>query len=47
LGLRIYVTKCNLGIGFLWKFDEVIGSYGLKKLKKRKKANGLKREKLE
>ncbi len=29
----IYVTKCNMGLGFLWKFDVVIGLYGLKKLR--------------
>jgi hypothetical protein len=29
----IYVTKCNLELGFLWKLDVVMGLYGLKKLK--------------
>jgi hypothetical protein len=33
LDLGIYVTKCNLGLGFLWKLDVVMGLYGLKKLK--------------
>ncbi len=44
LGLGIYVTKCNLGLGFLWKLDVVMGSYGLKKLRRKRKASGLKRE---
>jgi hypothetical protein len=47
LGLGIHVTKCNIGLGFLWKFDVVMGSYGLKKLRRRRKASELKREKLE
>jgi hypothetical protein len=33
LGSGIYVTKCNLGLGFLWKLDVVLGLYGLKKLR--------------
>ncbi len=33
LGLGIYVTKCNMGLGFLWKLDVVLGSYGLKRLR--------------
>jgi hypothetical protein len=32
LDLRVYVTKCNLGLGFLWKFNVVMGLCGLKKL---------------
>jgi sterol desaturase/sphingolipid hydroxylase (fatty acid hydroxylase superfamily) len=47
LGLGIYVTKCNLGLGFLWKLDAVLGSYGLKKLRRRRKASGFKRERSE
>jgi hypothetical protein len=34
-----------MGFGFLWKFDVIMGSYGLKNL--RRKASGLKREKSE
>jgi hypothetical protein len=30
---NVYVTKCNLGFGFLWKFNVVMGWYGLKKLR--------------
>ncbi len=44
LGLGIYFTKCKQKLGFLWKFDLVLDSYGLKKLRRRKKASGLKRE---
>jgi hypothetical protein len=29
----MYVTKCNLGLEFMWKLDVVMGSYGLKKLR--------------
>jgi hypothetical protein len=34
LDSRVYVTKCNLGLGFLWKFNVVLGLCGLKKLRK-------------
>jgi hypothetical protein len=44
LGLGIYVTKCKQELGFLWKSDVVLGSYGLKNLRRRRKANGLKRK---
>jgi hypothetical protein len=27
------MTKCNLGLGFLWKFNVVMGLYGLKNLR--------------
>jgi len=47
LGSRIYVKKCNMGLGFLWKLDVVLGSYGLKTLRRKRKANGFKREKSE
>jgi hypothetical protein len=33
-----------LGLGFLWKLDVVLGSYGLKTLRRRRKASGLKRK---
>jgi hypothetical protein len=33
-----------MGLGFLWKLDVVMGSYGLKILRRRRKASGLKRE---
>jgi len=33
LNSKIYVTKYNLGLGFLWKLDVALGSYGLKKLR--------------
>jgi hypothetical protein len=46
LGSGIYVTKCKQELGFLWKFDLVLGSYVLKKLNRKMKAIGLKREKL-
>jgi hypothetical protein len=39
LGLGIYVTKCNLGLGFLWKLDVVLGSYGLKEIEKEKEGH--------
>ncbi len=29
----VYVTKCNLGLQFLWKFNVVMGLCGLKKLR--------------
>jgi len=44
LGWGIYVTKCNHELRFLWKFNVVLGSCGLKNLRRRKKASGLKRE---
>jgi hypothetical protein len=44
LNLGAYVTKCNLGLGFLWKFNVVLGLCGLKKLRRENKASGLKRE---
>jgi hypothetical protein len=30
LDLGVYVTKCNLGFGFFWKFNVVLGLCGLK-----------------
>jgi hypothetical protein len=27
LDLGVYVTKCNLGLGFFWKFNVVLGVY--------------------
>ncbi len=27
LDSRVYVTKCNLGLGFFWKFNDVMGVY--------------------
>jgi len=44
LGSGIYVTKCKQEFGFLWKSDVVMGSYGLKKLRRRRKASGFKKE---
>jgi len=44
-GLKNLCPKCNLGLGFMWKLDVVMGSYGLKILRRRRKANGLKRKK--
>jgi hypothetical protein len=44
LGWRICVTKCKQELGFLWKSDMVLGSCGLKNLRRRRKANGFKRE---
>jgi hypothetical protein len=38
------VTKCKQELGFMWKFDVVLGSYGPKNLRMRRKARGLKRE---
>jgi hypothetical protein len=43
--LRDLCWKCNLGFGFLWKLDVVLGSYGLNILRRTRKAIGLKREK--
>ncbi len=43
LDLGVYVTKCNMGIGFLWKFS-CFGFMWSKEIEKRRKANGLKRE---
>jgi hypothetical protein len=34
LNSRVYVTKCNMGLGFLWKFNVVLGLCGLKKLRR-------------
>jgi hypothetical protein len=28
-------TKCNMGLGFLWKFNVVLGLCGLKKLRRK------------
>jgi hypothetical protein len=33
-GLRVYVIKCNMGLGLLWKFNVVLGLCGLKNLRK-------------
>jgi hypothetical protein len=33
LDLEIYITKSNLGLGFLWKLDVVLDLYDLKKLR--------------
>ncbi len=46
LNSGVYVTKCNLGLGFLWKFNVVLGLCGLKKLKREGRSMGS-REKLE
>ncbi len=43
----IYVTKCKQEFEFLWKSNVVLGSCGLKTFRRRKKASGLKRERLE
>ncbi len=42
--LRIYVTKCKQELEFLWKSNVVMGSYGLKNLRGKRKANGFKRK---
>jgi hypothetical protein len=31
LDSRVYATKCNMGFGFFWKFNVVLGLCGLKK----------------
>jgi hypothetical protein len=36
----VCVTKFNLGLGFLWKFDVVMDLCGLKKLRKEGKPMG-------
>jgi hypothetical protein len=46
LDLGAYVTKCNLGLGFLWKFNVVLGLRGLKRLRREGRTMGS-REKLE
>jgi hypothetical protein len=43
MGWGIYVTKCKQELGFLWKFNVVLGSCGEKTLRRRK-ASGLKRD---
>ncbi len=47
MGRGIYVTKCKQELEFSWKSNLVLGSCGLKNLRRRRKANGLKRERLE
>jgi hypothetical protein len=42
----VYITKCNLGLGFFWKFNVVLRFMWSKVIKKSKKDNGLKKEKL-
>jgi hypothetical protein len=42
LDLGIYITKCNLGLGFMWKLDVVLDLYGLKKLRGEKRQMGSK-----
>jgi hypothetical protein len=37
---RVYVTKCNLGLGFFWKFNVVMGLCGQKKLRSEKRPVG-------
>jgi hypothetical protein len=32
--LEVYVIKCNMGLGFFWKFNVVLGLYGLKKFRR-------------
>jgi hypothetical protein len=46
-GLRDLCWKCNKRLGFLLKFDVVLGSYDLKILRRRRKVNGFKRERSE
>jgi len=41
-----YVTKCNMGLGFFWKFNCSRFMWS-KVIEKRRKANGLKRERSE
>jgi len=36
----VYVTKCNLGLGFLWNFNVFWGLCGLKKLRREGKPMG-------
>jgi len=40
LGYGIYVTKCKEELGFLWKFNVVLASCGLKTLKRRRRLVG-------
>ncbi len=47
LYLGVYITKCNLGLGFLKKFNVVLGVMWLKVIEKNRKASGLKRKRLE
>jgi hypothetical protein len=42
-----YFTKCKHELEFPWKSNVIMGSCGLKTLRRRKKANGLKRERSE
>ncbi len=43
----VYITKCNMGFGFLWKFNVVMGFMWSKVIEKNKKVNGLKRKRSE
>jgi hypothetical protein len=38
---EIYLTKCKQELKLMWKSNVVLGSCGLKTLRRRKKANGL------
>ncbi len=40
LNLGVYVTKCNIRLGFFWKFDVVLGLCGLKKLRRERRPMG-------
>jgi hypothetical protein len=40
--LDFYVTKCNLGLGFFWKFNVILGLCGLKKLRRERRPVGSK-----
>ncbi len=47
LYLGVYITKCNLGLGVFWKFNDVLGFMWSKVIEKSRKASELKRERLE
>ncbi len=40
LNSRVYVTKCNLRLGFFWKFNVVLGLCGLRKLRRKRRPMG-------
>ncbi len=47
VGWRIYITDCKHELEFPWVSNVVLGLCGLKILRRWKKANGLKKERLE
>ncbi len=40
LDSKVYVTKCNMGLGFFWKFNVVLSLCGLNKLRRKGRPMG-------